>query len=495
MNLGSISNSTSTVEVNKSKDGIWLRDGEWQRLMPYEDFPQFENMRHEEIAKVETPEPEQYFWPNLGRTFNRKEIEKSHSLKRGLQHMRHVALGLLVLMGVIFVIASINIGQYPWLGYVRAFAEAAMVGALADWFAVTALFRHPLGSLTIPHTKIRLYIPHTNIVEERKDDIGENLANFIKNRFLTRENVERWLDDIDLAEKASAWLKNKQHARELSLTLCRALRAIIDNDDGELEVFVSRNFRGALDRMNVSTLIARLLKRLVSDNHTKVLIEKLIDVGLAYFDEHREQWRKGVKARAKFFTKNVQGLVFDKMARELRNTLSNARHNQQFRQQFDERISQLISKFEDDAKTKEGIELSKQKFLNDPSVAEAFASLGVELKCHMVQRLTETKDLDPPLAKDMAKLLDRLGDMLAEDPFTRQMVNERLRTAIPSFVEESRDTLSSLISKTIKKWPAKQTSDRIELHIGRDLQFIRINGTIVGGLVGLTIYIVSHVFF
>ena len=221
--------------------------------------------------------------------------------------MRRVALGLLVLMGVIFVIASINIDQYPWLGYVRAFAEAAMVGALADWFAVTALFRHPL----------RLPIPHTNIVEKRKDDIGEGLANFIKNRFLTRQTVEKWLDDIDLAEKASAWLKNEQHARELSRTLCRALRAVIDNDNGELEAFVSRNFRGALDRMNVSTLIARLLKRLVSDNHTKVLIEKLIDVGLAYFDEHREQWRKGVKERARFFTKNVQGLVFDKMAREV----------------------------------------------------------------------------------------------------------------------------------------------------------------------------------
>ena len=485
MNLGPASNSTPTVEVNKSKDGIWLRDGEWQGLMPYEDFPQFEKMSHGEVAKVEKPEPEQYFWPDLGRVVDRSDIEHSHSLKHGLQHMRYVALGLLVLMGVIFIIASINIGQYPWLGYVRAFAEAAMVGALADWFAVTALFRHPLG----------LPIPHTNIVEKKKDQIGENLADFIKNRFLTRQTVEKWLDDIDLAEKASAWLKNKQHARELSRTLCRALRAVIDNDNGELEAFVSRNFRGTLDRMNVSTLIARLLKRLVSDNHTKVLIEKLIDVGLAYFDEHRDQWRKGVKERARFFTKNVQGLVFDKMARELRNTLSNARHNQQFRQQFDERINQLISKFEDDVEMKEGIELSKQKFLNDPSVAEAFASLGVELKRHMVQRLTGTKGSDPPLAKDITKLLDRLGDMLAEDPFTRQMVNERLRAAIPSFVEESGDTLSSIISKTVKDWDGRQTSDRIELHIGKDLQFIRINGTIVGGLVGLTIYIASHVFF
>ena len=485
MNLGPISNSTSTVEVNKSKDGIWLRDGEWRRLMPYEDFPQFRDMPHDDIAKVEKPEPGQYFWPDLGRVVDRQTIEISHSHKRGLQLMRHVALGLLVLMGVIFVIASINIDQYLWLGYVRAFAEAAMVGALADWFAVTALFRHPLG----------LPIPHTNIVQERKNDIGRSLATFIKNNFLTRQNVEKRLDGIDLAGEAGAWLKDKQHARELSLTLCRALRAVIDNDSGELEAFVSRNLRGVFDRMNVSALIARLLKRLVSDNHTKVLIEKLIDVGLAYFDEHREQWREKVKGRAMFFTKNAQGLVFDKMARELRNTLSNARNNQQFRQQFDERINQLASNFEDDAETKESIESSKQKFLNDSSVAEAFASLGVELKRHMVQRLTGTKDSDPPLAKDIAKMLDRLGDMLAEDPFIRHMVNERLKVAIPSFVDRYRDRLSSGVSKTVEDWDAKQTSDRIELHIGRDLQFIRINGTIVGGLVGLIIYILSQLSF
>ena len=175
MNLELLS-STSTVEVNTSKDGIWLRNGKWQGLMPYEDFPQFRNMPHAEIAKVETPEPEQYFWPNLGLVVDRQTIEKSHSHKCGLERMRKVALGLLVLMGVIFVIASIYIGQYPWLGYVRAFAEAAMVGALADWFAVTALFRHPLG----------LPIPHTNIVQERKDDIGRSLAAFIKTNLLTR---------------------------------------------------------------------------------------------------------------------------------------------------------------------------------------------------------------------------------------------------------------------------------------------------------------------
>ena len=485
MNSGPISNSTSTVEVNKSKDGIWLRDGEWQGLMPYEDFPQFRDMPHDDIAKVEKPEPGQYFWPNLGRVVDRQTIEISHSHKRGLQLMRYVAFGLLVLMGVIFVVASVNIGQYPWLGYIRAFAEAAMVGALADWFAVTALFRHPLG----------LPIPHTNIVQERKNDIGRSLAAFIKNNFLTRQNVEKRLDGIDLAGEAGAWLKNEQHARELSLTLCRALRAVIDNDNGELEAFVSRNFRGALDRMNVSTLIARLLSRLVNDNHTKTLINKLVDLAQQFYDEREERIRAQVKDEATFGTKTIVGKFFDKLSQRLKKTFSEIRSDSKIRQEFDRRIKLLAWEFENDPETKERTEAYKQEFLNDPQVNEAFSSIGSALKNRFVHNLTGTKDSDPPLAKDIAKLLDRLGDMLAEDPFIRQMVNERLKATIPSFVDRYRDRLGGGISKTVEDWDARQTSDRIELHIGRDLQFIRINGTIVGGLVGLTIYIVSHAFF
>ena len=485
MNLGPISNSTSTVEVNKSKDGLWLRDGEWKGLMPYEDFPQFKDMPHDEVAKVEKPESEQYFWPDLGRVVDRQTIEISHSHKRGLQLMRYVALGLLVLMGVVFVLASVNIGRYPWLGYIRAFAEAAMVGALADWFAVTALFRHPLG----------LPIPHTNIVEVRKDDIGRSLAVFIKNNFLTRQNVEKRLGDIDLAQKASAWLKNKQHARELSLTLCRALRAVIDNDNGKLEAFVSRNFQGALDRMSVSTLIARLLNRLIIDNHTTVLINKLVDLGQEFYDEREERFRKQVKEGAGFGRKTIAGMAFDTMSKQLKDMFDKIRRDPEIRQEFDKRIKLLAWEFVYDSEIKGKTEAYKQKFLNDPEVNRALSSIGAELKSRLIHNLTETKDSGPPLAKDIVKLLDRLGDMLAEDPFIRQMVNERLRAAIPSFVEESSETLGSKISETVENWNGRETSDRIELHIGKDLQFIRINGTIVGGLVGLTIYIVSHVFF
>ena len=485
MNLGPLSSNPSTVEVNKSKDGIRLRDGEWKGLMPYEDFPQFRDMPHDEIVKIKRPESEQYSWPDLGFVVDRQTIEDSHGHKRELQRMRWVALGLLILMGVVFVIASVNIGQYPWLGYVRAFAEAAMVGALADWFAVTALFRRPLG----------LPIPHTNIVEVRKDDIGRRLAAFIKDNFLTRQNVEKRLDGIDLAQKASAWLKNKQHARELSLTLCRALRAVIDNDNGELEVFVSRNVRGALDRMNLNRLIALLLGRLVTDNHTKVLINKLVDLGVEFYEARETSIRARVKDEATFGTKTIAGKAFDRMSKALKAMFKGIHGNPQLRQEFDKRIKLLAWEFENDVETQERTEEYKQKFLNDPEVNEAFSSIGAEIKSHLVHSLKETKDSDPPLAKDIAKLLDRLGDMLTEDPFTRQMVNERLRAAIPSFVEESREILSDKISETVKGWNARQTSDRIELHIGKDLQFIRINGTIVGGLVGLTIYIVSHVFF
>ena len=300
MSLGTTSDRKSTVEAAKSRHGVRLQDGKWRGLMPYEDFPQFRSLPPDEISKIEKPAPEQYSWPDLGYVVDREAIGNSHARKRGLQRMRYVALGLLVLMGVVFVLASINIGQHPWLGYIRAFAEAAMVGALADWFAVSALFRHPLG----------LPIPHTNIVQERKNDIGSSLAAFIKDNFLTRQNVEKRLDGIDLAAEAGAWLKREQHARNLSLTVCSALRAVINNDNGELGAFVSRHFRGVLGQMDVSSLLARVLNGLVRDDHTRILIDRLAELGLRFYLDREESLRASSQGRVHvlYETDHKQGL-------------------------------------------------------------------------------------------------------------------------------------------------------------------------------------------
>ncbi len=473
------------LEVASSRDGVWVRDedGEWTGLLPYEDFPQFKGVAESALVKVETPGPEQYAWPELGITADRQTVEDSHRRKRGLTRMRRLALGLLALMAVVFVACSAGLAEYPWLGYVRAFAEAAMVGALADWFAVTALFRHPLG----------LPIPHTNIVQERKDDIGRSLAAFINNNFLTRHNVERRLEGLDLAGELGGWLKDERHARELSLTLCRGLRAVVDTDDGELESFISRTFRGALERTEVSTLIAGLLNRLVIDDHSKVLLDKLIEFGHEYFDQNRPRLRQAVKEGATFGTKTIAGKVFDRLSEALGEMLNAMHTDPKARQEFDDRIKRLAWECAYDADMRGRIEASKQKFLNAPEVSGALSALLEGLKNRLIQSLTETQDADPPLARNIVTLLGRLGDMLAEDAFAGR-VNERLKAAIPTLVDRYRDGLSSGISRTVAGWDARQTSDRIELRIGRDLQFIRINGTLVGGLVGLVIYILSQVF-
>lgn len=485
MNSEPLSNNISAVETNKSRDGIRIRDGEWTGLMPYEDFPQFREANHSQVVKIEKPSPEQYSWPDLGIAVDRQTVENSQGRKRGLKRMRLLALGLLVFMGAVFIVASAGLDQWPWLGYVRAFAEAAMVGALADWFAVTALFRHPLG----------LPIPHTNIVQKRKDDIGQSLAAFVKNNFLTEQNIEKRLEGIDLANELSRWLKDKNNARELSLTVCRALRAVIDNDSGELEAFMSRTFRGVLDRVKVNKLIAQLLSRLVSDDQTKVLIDKLVDLGHEYFDKNRPRLRERVREEAGFGRRMIAGKVFDRLSEALRATLNNMHGDPKVRQEFDERIKLLAWEFDNDPETEKKTETYKQKFLNSPEAAEFLSHTWEELKSYLVRILKGAKDRDPALAEDIAKLLDRLGDMLAEEPFVRQMMNERLKAAIPSFVSRYRDGLSGGISKTVAGWDAKQTSDRIELHIGKDLQFIRINGTLVGGLVGLLIYMLSQLAF
>lgn len=474
-----------TLEVARARDGVWVRDGEWTGMLPYEDFPKFRDAAESALVKLQTPGPGQYAWPELGITADRQTVEDSHRRKRGLSRMRRLALGLLALMAAVFVACSVGLAEYPWLGYVLAFAEAAMIGALADWFAVTALFRRPLG----------LPIPHTNIVQERKDDIGRSLAAFVNNNFLTRHNVEQRLAGIDMAGELSGWLKDEHNARELSLTLCRGLRAVVDTDDGALESFISRHFRGALDRIEVSALIARFLNRIVIDDHSKVLFNKLLELGHEYFDRNRPRLREEVKDQAMFGTKTIAGKLFDQLSEKLWEALKAMHSDPKVRQEFDARLKLLAWECVHDADKRGAIEAYKQKFLNDPEVSRTLSALGEDLKNRLIQSLTETQDADPPLAQNIVSLFDRLGDMLAEDSLARHLVNERLKAAIPTLVDRHRDSLSGVISKTVAGWDARQTSARIELRIGRDLQFIRINGTLVGGLVGLVIYTLSQLFF
>ena len=409
-------------------------------------------------------------------------------LAAGLQRMRWLALGLLLLMALVFVLTSIYLPDWPRLGYLRAFSEAAMIGALADWFAVTALFRHPLG---IP-------IPHTAIVPRRKDDIGRSLASFVKDSFLTPDVVNGRLAQVNFAHRLGNWLKRPANADRLSLDLCKALTWTVKSlDGGDMTTLIRSNFRSALDRVSLNRALAALLEVLGSGDHAQALIDQLVGFGRDQLDSNRERIRLRITEQSpwwmpRFVDEEIYAKLIGEVDRILAEVGDNPSH--EARQAFNTRIRELTKAFADDPILAERTEALKQEFLNHPAVAEYFASLWEELKKYLVGSLEGGGTASPPVADSLAKQLAGLGDVLEKDPAAGALINERLRDGIGYLVERYRDPLSAVISETVAGWDATATASRIELYIGRDLQFIRINGTVVGGLVGLTLYSLSQIF-
>jgi len=415
-------------------------------------------------------------------------VNNEQELAAGLKRMRGLALGLLLLMAVVFVVTSIYSTDWPRLGYLRAFAEAAMIGALADWFAVTALFRHPLG---IP-------IPHTAIVPKRKDEIGRSLARFVKDSFLTPTVINARLAEVDFAHRLGGWLQRPTNAKQLSLDLCKTLAWTVRSlDGGDLTTLMRSNFRTVLDTVNLNKALAALLEVLGSGDHAQALIDQLVGFGRDQLDYNRERIRLKITAESPWWMPRfVDEEIYAKLIGEVDRILAEVGENpsHEARQAFNTRIHQLTAAFADDPVLAEKTEALKQEFLNHPAVTEYFASVWEELKQYLTQSLEGT-DSEPPLvATSLAKQLTQLGEVLAKDPAAAALINERLRDALGYLVERYRDPLSAVITDTVASWDAAATSSRIELYIGRDLQFIRINGTLVGGLVGITLYSLSKLF-
>ena len=362
-----------------------------------------------------------------------------------------------------------------------------MIGALADWFAVTALFRHPLG---IP-------IPHTAIVPKRKDEIGANLARFVRDSFLTPQVVRERLAVVDFAHRVGSWLERPANAQRLSLDLCNALAWVVNAmHGGEIEVLLRRNFRNALDRVSLSQAVSALLEVLASGNHAQTLINELVAFGREQLDLNRERIRLRITEESPWWMPRfVDEEIYTKLIGEVDRILAEVGDdpNHTGRQAFNARIRNLTVAFADDPVLAEKTQALKQEFLNHPAVAEYFAAVWNELKIYLAHSL-DTQSGPPPVAANIAKQLAQLEHVLEQDPAAAEMINARLRDSIAYVVDRYRDSLSTVISDTVASWDADATSSRIELHIGRDLQFIRINGTVVGGLVGITLYSLSQLF-
>jgi uncharacterized membrane-anchored protein YjiN (DUF445 family) len=394
--------------------------------------------------------------------------------------MRAFATALLAIMGAVYAVATWALTPTPYIGALRAFAEAALVGGLADWFAVTALFRRPLG----------LPIPHTAIVPARKNQIGRALARFIRDHFLVRDAVERRLARTDLAARLGAWLEDGRNAervsRDLGLALAWALRE--DDSGGALRGALGGSVRAAFDEVPVHRAGATVLEGLTTGERADRIIDQLVEFGRSELAENRVMIRVRIHEQSPWWLpKFVDQEIFDKLVGGLEELLDAIAADSEHpaRAEIKGRLAALKHALAADPDI-----ASKSRALKDELVAHpAVRSYAFELWQRLRDELSESlADPKSPLALGLQREIGALGGRLSADTAFRAELNDWLKQLLLRVVDNYRDPLSEIVSETIESWDAQETSRRIELNIGTDLQFIRVNGTIVGGLVGLALY-------
>ena len=405
--------------------------------------------------------------------------------KAQLARMKRRATGLLVLATVVFVVARALEHAYPWLAVVRATAEAAMVGGLADWFAVTALFRHPLG---IP-------IPHTAIIAARKDQIGRTLGRFVQRHFVSPEVMAQKLQSLRVAEQLARWLATPEHsaavARHTATALANASRVLRDEDvQALIDGVLARKVRGTA----VAPLIGKVLSVMTAGNRHQELLNEAIKLVTRAVDENQELIRDRIAQESPWW---VPGLVEDKMHEKIvagvDRTLREVRDdpNHALRRRFDEALADFIDKLHHSPEVQERAERIKEELLDAAALRRFSSAIWEDAKAALL-RYAENPEAYRPEA--MERGLVSLGQTMLSDPELLAKANRWITNVALYLIERYHGEVEQLIATTVAAWDPEVTSQRIELAVGRDLQYIRINGTLVGGLAGLLIYLVSTLF-
>lgn len=398
--------------------------------------------------------------------------------RSGLRRMRLVALSLLVLAAAVFV-ATLRLDRGGAWGYVNTAAEAAMVGALADWFAVTALFRHPLG---IP-------VPHTAIIPRRKTEIGRNLEAFVTENFLTEEIARERLAAAHVSERVGRWLARPAHRRRVLAEVVRAARAGLGRlDDDEVRHLVDDFLVPRLVQEPVSPIAGALLEGVVAERTHRGLVDLGLEQLHDWLRENPGTYAEVLGTRAPWWSPpwlddRVIGWTYDQVLTWLREIRDDVRHPA--RLALDDLLRRLAHDLQHDAEVVASAEVLKERLLTHPQAAETAIGLWRSFRSALE---TAMDDEGSYFHTRGDELLEHLGRHLVEDPVWRGHVEARLAEAVSFAVNTYGSEVAEVISVTVDRWDGREAAERIELHVGRDLQFIRINGTVVGALAGVVIH-------
>lgn len=402
-----------------------------------------------------------------------------------LGRMKWIAAALLGAALALYIVASMFRASHPAWGYVAAFSEAAMVGAIADWFAVVALFRHPLG----------LPIPHTAIIPSNKDRIGQNLANFICANFLSTEQVLHKLAHFDAGGRLAAWLSQPRHAEQVTAHLSSALRyALGALDDERVQHFFRTTVLDHLARADVSKLAGQWLDLLTADRRHQAVLDSLLRKLSSVLNDEglQESVAEAIASEVKYLRfvglDNVAGrYATSKMVAGIIRLVGEMADDPEhpLRLQFDEFVADFVTRLQDDDDLRAKVESIKHDLLTNPALSAYLQEVWGQLLASMQADLArENSTIRSRVLLAMQTVADKLG----ADPAMQSWINEQLMTAAPRWIERYREDIRLYIIARVGEWNAQEMTNELERNIGRDLQFIRINGTLVGGMVGLSIH-------
>jgi uncharacterized membrane-anchored protein YjiN (DUF445 family) len=407
------------------------------------------------------------------------DAEKQVALRR----MKVVATGGLVFAAAVFVFCKLvgdDRGIWPFL---QAASEAAMVGGLADWFAVTALFRHPLG----------LPIPHTAIIPRKKDQIGASLGDFVQQNFLTPEVVGPRLQAAQIPRRVGEWLaagdRPERLSHEIGVALAGANTVLADE---EIRLAIENFADAQLRRLPAAPVVAKVLDLAVEGNQHQILLNEGLRSLMRFLDDNRDVFRKRVADESpEWVPEWVDGRVFNKLFSSVQSFLADVASDPEhaLRQQFDERLRVYAVQLRTDPEAAGHLEQWKADLLDHPAVRNALASLWLPLKKAVLEAAL---DPDSELRRVSASVIRQTGTALRDDPSLQAKSDRWLLGVMEHVLAHYSGELTDVISHTVSRWDADSTARRLELQVGRDLQFIRINGTVVGSLVGLVIYSASR---
>lgn len=405
--------------------------------------------------------------------------QKAHGIS--LSGMKTLATGLLVLMACVSFACLLAPQREWWMEWIMAFTEAAMIGALADWFAVTALFRRPLG----------LPIPHTAVIPANKDRIGRDLGEFIKDNFLSEEILRRRLQTIDIGSRLSSWLQDP----EISAKLCTRIGGFASQtlhlfDDETVRRFAAENLASISKRVEVAPALGNVLETLLAGSQREELLQSVCTLMERILSDHQELLSAMIRGEIPWWVPGiVHDKIFDQVMAGIHKTLRemNAQPDHKLRRRLLTNLEKLVFALKSDPAYKQQGEKLKEELLRSPFTQRYLAGLGWNIKQSLAQALLNPESKGQKLMREIAATL---ASALGKTPDVQTAINSWLEKILIDVLMAYRGEIALLIADTIKSWDSGTIVHKIESQVGKDLQYIRINGTLVGGAIGLFIHFV-----